>query len=349
MNLPDSKLPDTCDAIRQQIGDVLRSAQRVVITTHQRPDGDAVGSCMGLHYVLREQGADVTTFLPDPAPSNLQWLVTDDACRVEVWSGDAHHREHLQQADLIIVLDLNDLSRLGTEETALGTAIMNRKHDDTCTIVNIDHHIQPADFATLQWIDTEAPAVCAMLADLYRASSIPAPAAMAWYVGLMTDTGSFRFPRTTHHTFAQASWLVACGADPVVAAEMVLNTGSFEREQLLGMALQSMRRYAHNRLCVMVIRRQDYERLGISGQETDGFVHHTLSITGVQMGILVVEFEHTVKVSFRSKGTTYVRDLAARFGGGGHLYAAGARITNQPFDDAVALVTQAAEEELANA
>lgn len=349
MNQPASIPQPASEQIRHHIRTVLRGAQRAVITTHQRPDGDAIGSCMGLHHVLCEQGTMVTTMLPDPAPSNLQWMLGSGTDSIEVWTGDDRQQQLLAGADVIIVLDLNDLSRLGIRESDLGEAIRRRQGDETCAIVNIDHHIQPEDFASIQWIDTEAPAVCAMLTDLFQDTSISSETAMAWYVGLMTDTGSFRFPRTTNHTFAQASWLVACGADPVLAAEHVLSGGRFERELLLGIALQSMKRYAGDALCVMVIRRHHYEDLGVSGQDTDGFVHHTLSIAGVAMGILIVEFEHVTKVSFRSKGTTYVRDLAASFGGGGHLYAAGARIADLPFDDAVNRVIQAAVEALATA
>lgn len=331
----------------------LLAAGRVVITTHQRPDGDAIGSVVGLHALLTALGKQVTTILPDPSPANLQWMVDHlDHKQVIVWDSSESGSDALATADTIIIVDLNALSRLGTEPADLGTAMYRCQLREDVVLVNIDHHTHPEAFTPYQWIDVDAPAVCAMLADLFEeappTTAIPSVTAMAWYVGIMTDTGSFRFPRTTAKTLSQAAWLVRHGADPVEAAERVLNNGRFEREQLLGIALQSMQRYVHGRLCVMTVRKSDAERLGASLHETEGFVHHTLGISGVEMGILLVEHDSMTKISFRSKGTTYVRDLAASFGGGGHVYAAGARISNRTFTEAVEVVVQRAVDALSS-
>lgn len=321
----------------------LLDGRRVVLTTHRNPDGDAIGSVMGLHHLLVDRGLEVHTILPDPAPRNLRWLIdhapTD---RVSVWSASSGDVQLLTSADVIVVCDLNTLSRLGTGESDLGTAIRTHGMRDTCQLINIDHHVEPEEFTTHQWIDTDAPAVCSMLCELFFDLSVPAATAKAWYTGLMTDTGSFRFPRTTQKTFLQAAWLVEHGADPVEAYERVINANTFQRELLLGSALHTMQRYANDRLCVMSVRTADLERTGSDVEDTEGFVHHTLSIEGVDMGVLVVELPHCVKISFRSKGSVYVRDLAATFGGGGHVYAAGARVFGSTFNDVLKLVVDRA-------
>ena len=306
----------------------LDRASAVLITTHVNPDGDAMGSLLGLASILRSQGKHVTTVLPTKAPSNLTWMPGADTTMV--WNGHQEQRQLLNHADTIVVLDLNDLGRLGD----LGSAIS----EATSVKINIDHHTHPEDFASLQWIDTDAPAVCAMLADLYADVDIPADGAMCLYAGLMTDTGSFRFPRTTEHTFQQAARLVGQGADPVAAYERIMNTNSFNREVLLGASLRGMQLHHDGRLCVMTVSQADFAATGTRVDDTDGFVHHTLSIHGVQMGILFIELEDQVKCSFRSKGNVYVRDLAAAHGGGGHVYAAGARVVGKPLNEAVASI-----------
>ncbi len=284
-----------------------------------------MGSLLGLASILRSQGKRVTTVVPSKAPSNLSWMPGADTTLV--WNDSAQHKDILSSVDTLVVLDLNDLGRLGS----LGEAITAA----TAVKINIDHHTHPEAFASLQWIDTDAPAVCAMLADLYADIEIPADAAMCLYAGLMTDTGSFRFPRTTSHTFEQAARLVRQGADPVAAYEQIMNTNSFRREVLLGASLRGMQLHHDGRLCVMTVRQSDLAATGTIVDDTDGFVHHTLSIQGVQMGILFIELEDQIKCSFRSKGNVYVRDLAAAYGGGGHVYAAGARVTGMTLDAAV--------------
>ena len=306
----------------------LDGASSLLLTTHVNPDGDAMGSLLGLASILRSQGKRVTTVVPTRAPSNLTWMPGADTTLV--WTGSPEQRQVLDSKEAIVVLDLNDLGRLGD----LGEAIRSA----SATTINIDHHTHPEDFADVQWIDTDAPAVCAMLADLYADTTIPSDGAMCLYAGLMTDTGSFRFPRTTEHTFDQASRLVAQGADPVAAYEQIMNTNSFAREVLLGASLRGMQLHHDGRLCVMTVRQQDFAETGTQVDDTDGFVHHTLSIQGVQMGLLLIELEDQIKCSFRSKGDVYVRDLAAAHGGGGHVYAAGARIHGMSMDTAISTI-----------
>lgn len=309
----------------------LLNARHVLLTTHVNPDGDAVGSVLGLHHALRSRGIHTTIYIPSPSPLNLRWM--PDADVMEVWNGLEHQVQTMSSVDVIAVLDLNAISRLG----ALGQAITAT----SATILNIDHHTHPETFATHAWIDTDAPATCSMLADMifsWQGAGMNKYAAQCLYVGMMTDTGSFRFPRTTSAIFRLAADLVDHGADPVVAYDKVMNANPFQRSQLLGRALSQLQTFYDGQMCVMRVRRSDLIETHCHPDDTEGFVQHTLSIDGVSMGVFFLEIDDVIKASFRSKGATYVRDLAATYGGGGHVYAAGARLYNVTIEEAIAKV-----------
>lgn len=315
----------------------IRSTRTAVITTHMNPDGDAIGSALGLWHLLRTLGCSATVMLPNAAPSNLMWMEGSGA--MVVYGEDT--AQILTGADTIFVLDLNAVSRLGD----LGAAIVS----STATIVNIDHHTYPEDFAAETWIDTDACSTAVMIAHIADAIGTYTPAmAMCLYTGIMTDTGSFRFPRTTSDVHRTVATLIDEGADPVRSYDEVMNRGSVGRTRLLGLALSNMGVHASGRLCTMVVRNADMQANNCTREDVEGFVSQTLALEGVTMGILFVELNDETKISFRSKGDTYVRDLAALYGGGGHVYAAGARVKGRAFDEVVAEVTEKAIESMTN-
>lgn len=319
-----------------ELRQVLSVARSVVITTHVNPDGDAVGSALGMMHWLKGRGLNCTVVLPNAAPSNLQWL--PGAADMLTYSSKVDVL--IAQADLVIVLDLNTLTRLGE----LGARIA----ESPATIVNIDHHSHPQDFASVAIVYTDACSTCYLLAELILMidgqPALTGELAQCLYTGIMTDTGSFRFPRTNERVFVLAGMLVGHGADPVETYDAVMNQSSFGRSRLLGIALASLQLLADGRLCTMSVRRKDLIDTGCNVDDVEGFVHHTLTIAGVQAGILFVEVDGEVKCSFRSKGATYVRDLAAIYGGGGHVHAAGARVRQRGFDNVVTTVTTSALE-----
>lgn len=315
--------------------DALLSHDSCIITTHINPDGDAIGSALGMWHLLRNLGIAARVFLPSPAPDNLRWL--DGAENLEVFSPEL--TSDIERASCIVVLDLNSRSRLRD----LGSAISR----SSAMVINIDHHTLPEDFANVAWIDTDACSTCIMVAELARHAGVRDPSmALCLYTGIMTDTGSFRFPRTTAEVHRIVADLLEQGADPVRSYDLVMNQGSVLRARLLGEALRSMELHANGRLCVMVLSSSILAQYGCTTDDTEGFVHHTLSLTGVDMGILIIELASEIKCSFRSKGDVGVRDLAARYGGGGHIYAAGARIPGRRLEDVVTDVISAAEQVL---
>lgn len=317
------------DKIRS-IRATLASAKRVAITTHLNPDGDALGSSLALFHWLTGRGVQTTVILPNEAPSNLVWM--PGIADAKIWGGGISSLEHY---DVIVVLDLNAVSRLGD----LGNAVV----ESGSTIINIDHHTHPESFASLAWIDVEVCSTCSLIGELITHDTslavLSAECATCLYTGIMTDTGSFRFPRTTSGVFEMAGLLVNNGADPVGIYDRVMNQGSIGRTRLLGATLSSMGIHAQGRLCTLVVSSSDLEQYGCTLEDTEGFVQQALALEGVAMGILFVELPNEIKCSFRSKGAAYVRDLAASYGGGGHVYAAGARIRNKNLASVVADVS----------
>lgn len=315
----------------------IRSTRTAVITTHLNPDGDAIGSALGLWHLLRGLGTTATVMLPNAAPSNLVWM--EGADEMVVFEESTRHV--LSKADTIFVLDLSAVSRLGD----LGAAIVA----STATVVNIDHHTHPENFAEVVWIDTDACSTSVMIAQVAAELEIYSPAmAMCLYTGIMTDTGSFRFPRTTSDVHRTVATLIDKGADPVRSYDEVMNRGSVGRTRLLGIALSTMGLHANGTLCTMVVRNSDMLANNCTREDVEGFVSQTLALEGVTMGILFVELEGETKISFRSKGNTHVRDLAALYGGGGHVYAAGARVKGRGFEEVVGEVTRKAVEIMTN-
>jgi bifunctional oligoribonuclease and PAP phosphatase NrnA len=306
--------------------EALKSGKRILITTHVNPDGDAMGSALGLYHALISMGKTAQVLLPSPYPSNLAWL--PGASKAVVWKDSHANHRLLSESDTIAVLDLNSLERLGS----LGKAI-----DRTAgvVIVNIDHHPFPQPFASIACIDPAAPATASMLAEMIDDDHMTSQTATCLYTGIMTDTGSFRFPKTSAVLFREAGRLVDAGADPVECYERTMNVNSPQRMLLLGSALKGLQLFAKGRLCVMSVRKRDLKAAEAVIDDTEGFVHHTMSIMGVEMGVLIIEHESEVKVSFRSKGAVHVRKLAEHFGGGGHDHAAGARISRQPYSHVV--------------
>lgn len=313
---------------------ILRNARHVVLTTHRNPDGDALGSVLALAHTCDVLGIRADILLPTEAPDFLRWLPGSDSLAVYDAARDA---DLLAAVDLAVVVDLSSVQRM----EPVGSALIARGMPIVC----IDHHLEPESFATVLYSDVDAPSTCSMLAGVIEGLGVtPPPAAVATclYTGILTDTGGFRFPRTDGAVHRMVATLIDAGADPVAIYEQLYNQSTVERQRLMGMALQTLRTEYDGRLCLMPISAERMAEHGAVPADVDGFVHHTLGIAGVRMGILVVELENEVKLSFRSKGATYVRDLAAHFGGGGHGYAAGARVHGIPFDTVVATVTAAA-------
>jgi bifunctional oligoribonuclease and PAP phosphatase NrnA len=290
-----------------------------LLTTHLNPDGDGLGSQLALGEYLAGRGKDVRLVNYSPTPRHYTFL--DPAGdRIEVFS-EKEHAAVIETTDCIIVLDTNVPSRLGAMEQFVRAS--------SAIKIVIDHHLDKDDFADHFIVDTDAAAtgeiVYYILAGLTQ-NRLTDSMAVGLYTAVMTDTGSFRFPKTTRATHLIAADLLRYRVDPAFIYQEVYERGPMNRMILFGKALSSIKLYHDGRLAVMSIPKEEFEATGSDVTETDGFVNYAMQIDTVEIGILFTETADTVKISFRARGDIWVNELAKEFNGNGHQHAAGATI-----------------------
>jgi len=305
----------------EKIKDLLDSPGKIVITAHKSPDGDAVGSTMGLYNVLEEMGHEVYAILPDETPEFLMWVKNAD--KIIIAENDFDKASAIiQSADVVFCLDYNGIKRVGD----IGDAILK----SGAYKVMIDHHQEPEDFCDLTISDTSSCSTCQMvyefLVDLNLDNYIYADAGSCLYLGIMTDTGSFRFPSTKAKTHRIIANLIDLGVDNSKIHQLVYDQNRESRLKLIGHALGEKLVVMHDyNTAYMSLAMDDLNRNGYQKGDTEGLVNYGLSIKGIKCSVFFSEKEEgIVKISFRSKGDFSVNDLARKhFSGGGHINAAG--------------------------
>lgn len=317
------------DDLRRLRG-LLDAAGDIAIVAHYNPDGDAIGSALGLAHVLRAAGYQVKVVMPNLAAGNLHWMPG----HADILYLEQHAEEALntvRECGLLLCLDFNRTDRVGKLEDALKAAPVK---------VLVDHHQDPEAFAEVTFSDTSACATCQMVfdivCDLGLDRHITQDAAICLYTGLVTDTGSFRFPATTPHTMRVAAHLMERGVQVASVHNAIMDDNTIDRLKLLGFTLNERTMvYPELATTVIVLSRSDLERFNFRPGDTEGFVNYGLSIRGIRMCAFFVERPDMVKVSLRSKGTLPVdRLVKEHFNGGGHNNAAGGQ-TTEPLESAV--------------
>jgi phosphoesterase RecJ-like protein len=305
-------------SVARELAALIQSGTRVCLTTHVNPDGDGLGSEVAMVHLLRALGAQVSITNPTPPPPRFGFLFTDladaDRSRQAV--------KELRRADLIIMLDICDLSRLG----ALGDTVRERGVLVAC----IDHHISPGTLPSGPClVDPTAAATGELIFLLARELDwrVTPAAARALYVALVTDTGGFRFSNTRPRTLRVAADLLEAGVDPEQVYLDVYAGAPEGRPRLLGEVLQTLVVEDDVGLAWVTVPPGALERHGVDSDDLDGVVEHARSIRGVRLALLFREMSgHRVKVSLRSVGEVNVATLARQFGGGGHAKASGVAI-----------------------
>ncbi len=282
--------------------------QSFLVTSHMRPDGDAIGSVLACTLLLRALGKQADAILADPIP-----LIYKSLPHVgEIIPSDRITRPR----DCAIILECDSVRRTGI--TGL----------ESMLLVNIDHHANARDFAAVNWVDSSASAVAQMIFDLAHATGVPLTAEMATclYTAVLTDTGSFCYAGTSDRTFSLAQHLVKAGADPVRIARNVYFSSPTSKMRLLGCALSSLHR--DGALAWMHITNHEMEATGAFEEDCEGLVNYALAIQGVELAAFFRELpDGRFRVSLRSKGAINVSDVAEQFGGGGHECASGLSIS----------------------
>jgi len=322
-------LDDVCALIREN--------ERFVVTTHLRPDGDALGSQVGLGLFLRGLGKEVLMLNSDSPPYNLDWLPGSED--VEVFDASLHQHGAIAEADVAFILDTNDEERLGH------VGSMVRKSGATKVLV--DHHLDPERWFDLFFVRDSSAATGELVYEIIEQidpSLINEEIATAVYTAIMTDTGSFRYSSVTpriHRIIADL--LERGGIEPAPIHEQLFDRKSMPGLRLLGRMLNRIRLHYDGQLAYSVVTQRMVEDTGASWDDKDGFVNYVLSVEGVKAALLFSEANDGAKISFRSEANVRVDEWARSFGGGGHKNASGAYVKRPSFEEAIEDVIDAAD------
>jgi bifunctional oligoribonuclease and PAP phosphatase NrnA len=323
-------MTDTLDALLP----VFQRHKEFVLTTHVNPDGDGLGSELALAGWLLAQGKQVRIVNHSSTPD--VYLFLDPDRQIERYSPD-HHDALLRNTGVIVVLDTNHPDRLRSMHDAVVAS--------PAVKVCIDHHLDPAAFADHYLLDDDATStgeiVYRLLVRLHG-PSLPRFTATALYCAIMTDTGSFRYPRVDPDIHRIVAHLLECGADPVAIYHEVYEQWSPGRFQLLGAMLEGLRTACNGRLVYVTVTQAMLRSTGTSEEDTDTFTVYPMSIRGADAAILFLELNDGLKISFRSRGDIPINALAKEFGGNGHKNAAGARLHEMTLQETVERVVAAA-------
>ncbi len=305
------------------IGRLLAEPQTVLITTHQNPDADAMGSSLALAGYLRKKGHRVTVVTPTEYPQNLHWMAGNDS----VIAFDEKQRvavsQLIDEATAIFCLDFSAIDRI-KELAPMVRQARARK-------VLIDHHLEPESFADLALWSPEAAAtaelIFQLITELGDQDLIDVPIAECIYAGLMTDTGSFRHSNTTGNVHRIAGTLIDIGIDVSTIHRRIFDNVSLDKFRLLGYVLnEKLNVLPEYRFAYITLTEDELKTYRSKTGDTEGMVNYALAVQGVVMAAILIDRGEEIRISFRSVGDFSVRDLAsAHFNGGGHRNAAGGR------------------------
>ncbi|HTK95339.1 MAG TPA: bifunctional oligoribonuclease/PAP phosphatase NrnA [Terriglobales bacterium] len=285
----------------------IEEAQHIVLTSHARPDGDAVGSVLACWQVVTAMGKRADMVLADEVPFIYKRLPFADQIRHEPWANGDY--------DTAIILECDSIAR--TRLDGLERRIL----------INIDHHASGRPFAQVNWIDPSACACAELVYKLALKAGVKLTPELATnlYAAILTDTGSFAYQGTTERTFGLARELVRAGANPTQIAQQVFFAAPTSKMRLLGAALTNLHR--EHALAWMHVTREQFDRAEAEDEDAEGLVNYALGIAGVEAAAFFREMpDGRFRVSLRSKGIVNVAHIAERLGGGGHVCAAGCAI-----------------------
>ncbi|MFC0605430.1 DHH family phosphoesterase [Winogradskyella pulchriflava] len=307
-----------------EIKSLLSTPKSIVIVPHKNPDGDAMGSTLGLYHYLKSYNHNAVVIAPNDYPDFLKWLPGDDKV-LKFESQQEESKTLIDNADLLFTLDFNAFHRAGNDMAEVLEATKATK-------IMIDHHQQPDDYATYTYSDVSMSSTCEMVYNFIEMlgdlNKIDTTIATCLYTGIMTDTGSFRFPSTTSRTHQIIGNLIDKGANNSDIHNNIYDTNTYSRLQLLGRAMQNLKVIPELSTAYITLSQAELDEFNFKKGDTEGFVNYGLSLKDIIFAAIFIENkqENIIKISFRSKGNFSVNQFSrAHFNGGGHDNAAGGR------------------------
>lgn len=310
----------------------LSTSRKIIITTHHKPDADALGSSLALYNYLIKKGHNVQVISPTDYPKFLSWMAGNE--HVMVYEG--HEKEAdvlIQEAELIACLDFSAISRINE----MGPVVLK----SPAKVMMMDHHPEPENFADFIWHDTGAASTAELIYELIAwlgdKNLIDAEIGACIYAGIMTDTGSFKHPNTTQKVHLISADLIGIGVNTHAVAKAVYDNNTEARLRLMGFALsERLVVLPEFKTAYITLSADDLERFQAQTGDTEGLVNYALSIEGIEMAAIIVDRTKVIKMSFRSVGDLSVNAFArAYFNGGGHKNAAGGQ-SHETLDATVA-------------
>jgi phosphoesterase RecJ-like protein len=301
--------------------ELLAQPQKIVITTHHKPDGDAMGSSLGLYNYLIQQGHHATVIAPTDYPAFLNWLPGNDDVII--------YTDHTEQAatliadaQLIFCLDFNALGRINDMGALVGASKAYK--------IMIDHHLEPEGFDDFRHWDTKACATAQLIYDfivneLHHKELVNKDVATCLYTGIMTDSASFRLPNTTSAVHRIVADLIDAGAVNWRIHELIYNSATESRLRFLGHCLANcLEILPEYNTAIIAVKKQDLDKYDVNTGDTEGIVNYALSMANIYLAAFIVERSDRVKLSLRSKGEFPANEICKKyFDGGGHRNAAG--------------------------
>jgi phosphoesterase RecJ-like protein len=307
--------------IYREIEAEIKAASNIVITAHKSSDGDSIGSSLGLLYFIEKLGKKGVVCHPDKAPDFLHWLDTSAVLLME--ENEEEVIEQMQKADLIFCLDYNATNRLGPEMQVL-------LEEATCKKIMIDHHLNPEEFSTITLSETSASSTSQLIVDLIEKSGnlelLDEKIGIPLYVGILTDTGGFRFNSVKPRTHEVLAKILAAGVQHHLIHEKLSDNNTESRLRLQGFAMSEKLEILYEQnVGIISLSKEELAKYNYKKGDTDSLANTVLSIKGMKAAIVFTERDGIIKISFRSKGSENSVNVLAKehFNGGGHANASG--------------------------
>ncbi|MFQ6611041.1 MAG: bifunctional oligoribonuclease/PAP phosphatase NrnA [Fidelibacterota bacterium] len=316
-----------------KLNQLIQNANSILLTSHINPDGDGIGSELGLYHYLNDIGKDCKIINTSPIPELFKFLDQDSVTLT--YSSD--YNQWIENVDLIIILDIGDIKRVGP---------MKELFSKDSISICIDHHpVRSSEDYSYICVDTNEPSTGSIiykyLLQANTSKQLPLKIAVPLYVALFTDTGSFRYSNTNFEAHEMAADLIKSGVKPHEIQTRVYESRSISQVRLLGMIIDNLNFELNGKFVWFVITSEMMENSRISPSEIDGFTDFARTINNVEIACMILELpDQEVRINFRSKGKYAVNDVAAKFKGGGHPFAAGAIVENTSCMDVKNIILQ---------